>query len=187
MNITFAKEGKVEDFFQAISGGMIAQDTQGFYYQLQSGKLVESLDLKNWQETMEFEFGTINGVWKIYREEKPNKTVVKEEKDNQTQIREHALKLANSSVIKSFYSTLVAKRLKLSLTEVETELNQMVQEGLIQKKFELLCHNEHCLRVLDVKGNKEEFKSVYDCSFCGEEIEEVEEGFIKETYAGINK
>ncbi|PLS19477.1 hypothetical protein CVD28_03410 [Bacillus sp. M6-12] len=178
MNITFVKDGNAEDFFKSIARGMIAQDTGGYYYRLDTGKLVESQDLKNWSETNEFEFGTINATWKIYK-------VEKEAKEQKESLREHVLKLANSSVIKSFYSTGVAKRLNVPLAEVEKELNIMVQEGIIQKKFELLCSNDNCLRVLDTKSDKSEFKNEYECSFCGEE--EIEADYIKETYTGINK
>lgn len=189
MNIAFVKEGTAEDFFKAISRGMIAQDTGGFYYQLQSGKLVESQDLKNWIETNEFEFGTINGVWNIYREEKNIKEEqsIKTEKDIPTYIREHVLKLANSSVVKGFYSSGVSKRLNVPLIEVEEELRKMVEERLVQKKYQLLCHNGHCLRVLDTKKERNEFQQEYECQYCGEEMEEVNHGFIQEIYTGWEK
>ncbi|MGF7535773.1 hypothetical protein AAGG74_19130 [Bacillus mexicanus] len=67
MNIDFVKEGNIEDFFKAMSNGMIAQDESKYYYRLNSGKLEESLDLKSWFETNEFKFGTINGSWKIFK------------------------------------------------------------------------------------------------------------------------
>lgn len=67
MNLTLVKVGTVKDFFQAMCNGMIAQDEDGHYYRMQSKKLEESLDLQKWMETNEFVFGTINGIWKIYK------------------------------------------------------------------------------------------------------------------------
>lgn len=189
MKVTFVKEGTVNDFFKAIANGMVAKDTGGFYYRLSEGKLVESQDLENWSETNEFEFGTINGVWNIYREQKDLKIkkAVKEEKDTATRIRENILKLANSTVIKGFYSSGVSKRLKVSLEDVEIELQKMVEEGYIQKRHQLLCHNDNCLRVLDTKKDKSEFNKEYNCDFCGEEMEEIHDGYIQEIYTGIKK
>lgn len=100
-------------------------------------------------------------------------------------IREHVFKLANSSVVKSFYSTGIAKRLKMPISEVEKELNQMVEEGLIEKKYDLLCPNESCLRTLDTKQHKKDFKSEYTCDVCGEE--EITRHVLKEKYSGIGR
>lgn len=97
-------------------------------------------------------------------------------------VREHVLKLVKIKYLKGFYSTGIAKRLRVPLAEVEKELDEMVKEGILQKKYELLCHNEHCLRDLDIKDHKNEFKSEYSCGYCGEEIEEVDEDFIREFY-----
>jgi hypothetical protein len=65
---------------------------------------------------------------------------------------------------------------------VEQELNDMVKEGLIQKNYQLLCTNEHCLQVLDTKLNKSHFKEEYECDYCGEEA--IEPVYIKEIFVG---
>lgn len=70
MNLILIKEGNVEDLFKGIAEGLIAQDSDGYYYRLESGKLFDSQDLQKWQETNEFVFGTINGVWRIYKEDR---------------------------------------------------------------------------------------------------------------------
>jgi hypothetical protein len=102
-------------------------------------------------------------------------------------IREHVLKLANTKIVKGFYPTLIAKQTKQHMQDVEAVLSQMVQEGLIKRKYQLLCHNDHCLRELDLVDNPNELKSDYACDVCGEEIEEVDEAYIREFYTGKDK
>lgn len=113
------------------------------------------------------------------------KTNVKEKKP--MTIEEHILKLANSPVVESFLPTGIAKRLNVPLKDVESELNKLIKEGKIQKLLTLLCHNEDCLRVLDKKSDVNHFGNEYSCKYCGEEMEEVEPGFIQEIYSGMDK
>ena len=100
-------------------------------------------------------------------------------------IREFSLKIANSKVVKSFYPTLIAKRLNIPLSEVKKELDMMVEEGIIQKKYELNC--PECLRTLDVQTDSKKFKQEYLCNFCGEEIEDIEDIKFAEIYTGKDK
>lgn len=100
-------------------------------------------------------------------------------------IREHILKIAKSKVVKHFYPTLISKRLNVPLIDVENELNELIKEGLIEKRYILLCHNDHCLRTLDEQSNIADFKEEYDCTYCGEEMEEIESGYIQTVYTGI--
>jgi hypothetical protein len=102
-------------------------------------------------------------------------------------IREHVLQLANMKMLKHFYSTAVSKRLNVSHDLVEEVLDEMVKEGLIQRKYQLLCPNYACLRELDVVDDKNDFKKEYMCPFCGEEMEEVETHYIREIYSGKKK
>ncbi len=103
------------------------------------------------------------------------------------EIRSYVNKLMSSKAMKGFYSSLIPKHTTANINEVEKELNLMVEEGLLSKEYELICHNDNCLRVLDRQPNKESFKSYYDCSYCGEEIEEVDSNFINERFVRNNK
>jgi aspartate carbamoyltransferase regulatory subunit len=100
------------------------------------------------------------------------------------QIREQVLKLANMKMLKHFYPTFVSKNLKVSYELVEEVLDEMVKEGLIQRKYQLICPNDNCLRELDVVDDKNDFIVNYMCPYCGEEIEEVDFHYIHEIYSG---
>jgi aspartate carbamoyltransferase regulatory subunit len=102
-------------------------------------------------------------------------------------IREHVLQLANNRVIKGFYPTVVSKRLNVNLSLVEEVLDEMVEEGLVKRKYELLCHNDNCLSRLDVVEDRRDFKDEYVCKYCGEEMEEVSPVYIQEIYSGKDK
>ncbi|WCK57531.1 hypothetical protein PP175_26055 (plasmid) [Aneurinibacillus sp. Ricciae_BoGa-3] len=102
-------------------------------------------------------------------------------------IREKALKLANSKVVKGFYPTLIAMQTKTTIQETEEVLEQLVAEGEIKRKHQLLCHNDNCLRQLDMVNNIEDLKSEYSCDFCGEEMEEVLPEYIRHFYTGKDK
>jgi hypothetical protein len=104
--------------------------------------------------------------------------------DVKQQIREQVLKLANIKMLKHFYPTFVSKNLKVSYELVEEVLEEMAKEGLIQRKYQLICPNDTCFRELDVVENKNDFKEEYMCSFCGEEIEEIYPEYIREIYSG---
>lgn len=100
----------------------------------------------------------------------------------QHEIREAVMKVTRSKILRGFYSTYIQKQVNVDLKEVEHVLDVMVKEGILQKEYEFICHNDHCLRVLDRQKSMEEFEETYECEYCGEEMEEISSFFIKVRY-----
>lgn len=98
------------------------------------------------------------------------------------EIRNLVEKMIKSKYVKGFYSTYIQKKLNIPLEEVEQVLEEMIEERLLGREYELLCRNDFCLHVLDRKRSVLEFNEAYECENCGEEIEGYEEGYLKVRY-----
>lgn len=100
-------------------------------------------------------------------------------------VREKILQYATSGIIKGFYPTSISKRINVPLEKVLAELDLLITEGVIEKRYQLLCLGDNCYRVLDTKDNKDEFQVDYECEFCGAEHEGIYSNQIKEIYCGV--
>ena len=102
-------------------------------------------------------------------------------------VRDNILVLSKSKVVKSFMATGISKRMKVPLEEVIEELDKLIDEGLVQKRYQLICLSDNCYRVLDTQDDKADFQSEYECKFCGEEHEEISDMYISEVYCGVKQ
>lgn len=84
-------------------------------------------------------------------------------------IQKEVEKLKNAKIVKGFFSSVIVKKTKLSLQEVEEALLQMVNEGLLSIQYELFCPS--CFHTVAKGTNKEEVLTEEECSVCGEEID----------------
>lgn len=95
------------------------------------------------------------------------------------EVKQHVIDMTKSKMLKGFYASIVQKQLKANPEMVQNVLIDMVKEGILLKEYELICSNDHCLRVIDQKEEFNQFHSEYDCEFCGEEMEEIEPSQIQ--------
>jgi hypothetical protein len=111
-------------------------------------------------------------------------------KENQKEIiREKALQLANSRIIKHFTTSYIARKVSVDQEVVEEVLSGMVKEGSLKRIYQLLCSNDYCLRTIAEAEQKEELPLEYCCNVCGqeEEAESVEDLYIRHVYMAPKK
>ncbi|PEZ75117.1 hypothetical protein CN384_06085 [Bacillus thuringiensis] len=101
--------------------------------------------------------------------------------------KEYIRKLSKG-LVKSFCYTILVKRFNLSTQEAIEVCKELVSEGLLVQKNDVLCYE--CYRVMDsyVEGEKSKISFPYDCDLCGFEHEEIEDALEKsDSYQFVKK
>lgn len=77
-------------------------------------------------------------------------------------------RISDSGIVRSFYPNAISKKINIPLTPVLERLSRLVDDGILELKFEIRCHEgSHIIDIVDDysdclnKGNY--------CTFCGEE------------------
>lgn len=78
-------------------------------------------------------------------------------------------RLSNSGIIKSFYPNAITKALDIPLTPTLERLNRLVEDEVLELKFEIRCHEGS--HVIDILNDYSKYldKEVY-CIYCGEYV-----------------
>ena len=78
-------------------------------------------------------------------------------------------KLANSGIVRSFYPNAINKALDIPLTPVLERLNRLVEDEILDLRFEIRCHEGS--HVIDIVNDYSKYlnEEVY-CVFCGEDV-----------------
>jgi len=88
---------------------------------------------------------------------------------NLCQIKEYVESLARKERVKSFYPQTVSRKLGIPLELVVIELPKLVNEGLIELKYEIRCDELHTLETVD--NYMDYLNNDLFCNICGEQIE----------------
>lgn len=78
-------------------------------------------------------------------------------------------RLASSGIVKSFYPNAITKALDIPLTPVLERLIRLVEDEILELKFEIRCHEGS--HIIDVLSDYSKYinKEVY-CVYCGEDV-----------------
>ncbi len=74
--------------------------------------------------------------------------------------------LATSGIVKSFYPNAISKALDIPLTPVLNRLSRLVDDDILELKFEIRCHER--AHIIDIVSDYSEYldRERY-CKFCG--------------------
>lgn len=77
--------------------------------------------------------------------------------------------LSISGIVRSFYPNAISKNFNIPLTPVLERLSRLVQDGILELKFEIRCHGRSDIIAI-VDDYSQYLDKEHYCEFCGEDV-----------------